>query len=116
MFFYWTLMKSPPFLAVTWLLWVWQGWQGAQTIPREVTYDKASQTLLFNPVHETAQLRVKTLASLQGNLTDHATPATVSRSAALLGHQQNSPLLLASFVALFQEQSRARQLVSYSGR
>jgi hypothetical protein len=38
-----------------------QGWQGAQTLPREVTYDAAAASLLLNPVAEVERLRQRQL-------------------------------------------------------
>lgn len=44
------------------------GWQGAQTLPREITYDADSRALLLNPVRETERLRQGVLfeGSVQG--------------------------------------------------
>lgn len=38
-----------------------QGWQGAQTLPREVSLDADSRALIFNPVREVAELRSQVL-------------------------------------------------------
>ena len=46
-----------------------QGWQGVQTIPREVTYDGDSATLLFYPIEEVSLLRNDSLYSGTANLT-----------------------------------------------
>lgn len=40
----------------------WLGWQGAQTLPRVITYEPDAQALLFNPPPELAALRVGALA------------------------------------------------------
>ena len=40
-----------------------QGWQGSQTLPREVTLDAETGVLLMNPIAETAQLRSTSLFS-----------------------------------------------------
>lgn len=53
------------------------GWQGAQTIPREITYDNASATLLFNPVAEIANLREAELYNKRANLTDNTNASNV---------------------------------------
>ena len=53
-----------------------QGWQGAHTLPREITFDAASNTLLMNPVHEAAALRAGLLANATGlSLPSNATTA-----------------------------------------
>lgn len=44
-----------PFLLVP------QGWQGAQTLPREITLDEASRALMMNPVKEVETLRTQLL-------------------------------------------------------
>lgn len=55
-----------------------QGWQGAQTIPREVTWDAAASALLLNPVAEVALLRGSQLYAQDGvDLTGHNTSETV---------------------------------------
>lgn len=43
-----------------------QGWQGAHTLPREVTFDATSSALLMNPVQEVAALRTGLLANATG--------------------------------------------------
>ena len=48
-----------------------------QTIPRVVTYDNASASLLFNPVEEIANLRSATLFDDSVDLGAHPTPQTV---------------------------------------
>jgi hypothetical protein len=40
----------------------WLGWQGAQTLPRVITYDPEAQALLFNPASELEALRQGALA------------------------------------------------------
>ena len=48
-----------------------------QTIPRVVTYDNASATLLFSPVEEIAALRSATLFDDSVDLSAHLTSQTV---------------------------------------
>ncbi len=40
-----------------------QGWQGAQTLPREVSLDDDSRALIFNPIREVTELRSQVLYS-----------------------------------------------------
>ena len=40
---------------------LFQGWQGAHTLPREIQLDAESASLLMNPVEEVALLRQKVL-------------------------------------------------------
>ncbi len=64
-----------------------QGWQGAQTLLRHITYDNASRALRFTPVHETHSLR-RTPALLDSKFTLNTHAAAAAGRPAV-----HSPLL-----------------------
>ena len=81
-----------------------QGWQGVHTIPREVTYDEDSATLLFYPIEEVSLLRNDTLYSGTANLTFSPPSVNVSGTfrTSLSSLSSSAPCIVIDLTALLR--------------